>query len=919
MKDLTGNTITEKNKQSTTPINILKIEFGGAIGTKYYADRNITVGSVIAIGKVISWGGFSKEKKDTEGTISSFSIEFSDTDRIIWDYGNTIEIQEKSATLFQHFEGNLEADLEEIYIGIIRAIIWEESEARVTLEIVEKTSFWDIELGQVADKENFPDIATSQKNTSLPVVIGKVEKVQSVLIETGKETRLSIPLISYLFQKAQFDPNSIDTVVDEGKEFAQNIPLDLWVGTEYVKGSFSGRKLTITERERTVISSTTTAVSTKMNNLVCDLLVPVGSHWLGLFFLIDIPHDLQIWINSPTTMKRLCSLYKSPDEYFFTQSNGWFPNYLITLNCTFLVYGPAVAREKGTQVLEYRTSYTWCFNYGNVSLIEHVVVKGDLTEREVDVPGQRPIAGIETWLEIQKDLYSLNYNDNSYTVKPLSTLTMGFLPAWNPTSNYKDNVLHADVTGLLGEVGDSPSGNVYNPAALIKKICLTYMGMTSADIDTTSYNQACTDVDWLHISFSSNSLHRGLDFIYDIAFQCRLSLFWEQGKLHFKYLQDSLGISIATIEDTDRKMDSYIEEEESSEEVITRVIVKWKEGEKEKQKELINTNAELTFQKKIKTLDFWAHNKEAYAVGIAYFYLYRWSSVYKRVKFSTFLSSLEVERGDWVTLNFTDFQVVQKVEVLRIGHKPGSGTNESIDLIEIEGRIPLKTGCSGNCELYTELFCDASCEFECQTTEELDCSYACEENTQEACDLVCVTFCQVKAVTCQHQCQLDCQSNCRLDCQEGCELEEQECSLDCTTGCTTGCTADCESSCQMQCTETCELNCQGTSCMTSCESAGCEAECELVCEELCMWGCQQSYEYSDPGCLYACEFSCQSPCTVGCEHMCQITCTSVCECGCQKQCTLVCERSCKVYCTSESIQLGCDLTCQEGSCTLMWE
>lgn len=821
-KNLTGNTTTEKNSNSTVPINILKIEFGGSVGTKYYSDQNIIIGSIAIIAKVVNWGDFKKEIMDNAGEIGSFSIDLEDISRIIWDYGKTIEFQAKNVTLYQHFSGNFEADLEIIFCGVIAGVIWEESEGLISFEVAEKNLFYNKDVGQYGNRANFPNIYKSQENENIPIVIGYVEKVRGVLIETGKETVLSVPLIDKNFQK---DPNSVDTIVEDSKEFVQDTSLDLWVSTEYVKGSFHGRKLTITEREKQITSSHTTADSTNPCNMRCNLLSPTGSHWVGLGVRIaTLPNSFP---NVPTTVDRLISFFRPDDEYFLSQPNTWWTWLVIPgsgVGVNIHIYGAGVGKEAGNIVMEKRNDYTWCFNLFNSSLLNNVVVRGSQAETI------KLAHNIETWIGIVSSYYSTNFDDDSFEVKNLTTLKMGFLPAWNSKSNYKDNFLHADVIGLLGDVGDSPSGNKLNPASIIKAICINLLGMTAADIDSTSFTSVASSVDWLKISFAHYNKIKGLDFIYDIAFQSRIQLFWEQGKLHFKYLENKTGTSQAIISNNSRVLDEYTEKEESRENIITRVIVKWKERNEWKQKELIDEDAETLFGKHVKELNFWAHYTESYAVAVGQFYLKRRSKIFRRVRISTFLNTLELERGDWITLDVTDRYSNQKAEIVSISQNPGSGIDESIDNIELEVRIPITSGCLTSCEMNAELDCDSSCETVCMTDLETTCDYACETFTQEPCNLICVSGCQLVAVTCQYQCQIDCQQACELDCEEGCEASGTENGACEGSTCQVTCELTCQATCQTTCQTTCEVDCQAT-CEVDCQVA-CETGCEITCEEI---------------------------------------------------------------------------------------
>ena len=849
MKILTANTTTEKNKQSTTPILICKVEYEGSIGTKYYSDRELVVGAITLLNRIISWGTLTTKLITGIGTLNSLNIQLSDMDREIWGYSEDIEIQGKNITIYQYFEDLIEADFLGLFFGIIRGIKWLEKDSSIIIEIVEKATLFNLPISQQAVTNIFPNVDKTQENEHLPIIIGKVEKVKSILIETGKQTLLSVPLKNLNYQD---DPSYVETVVENSKEFSQNTYQNLWIGGELVWGELIGRKLVITERAKIITDGHTTGDSNEVNSLKCNSLVPSGSHWVALTFKIATPGG-----SASPFIYRYSKIFRPPDEYFFNLVSDWFPLYRIYAGVHFYIYGEAVQKEAGSIVMEYQTSYTWCFNHGITTELKNVVVRGSVQEEE------QAIDGIETWLSFDDSFYSVNMNNVSYNVTPLTTLEMGFLPKWNRNSNFKDNILYADVTGLLGT--DSPSGNEYNPASLIKKICITYIGMVEADIDNNSYLQAVTDTDWIKLSFCIQAEMKGMDLIYDIAFQSRLSLFWEEGKLHFLYIVDNIKTPIATITDSKRKISNFEQEEENTEDTITRVTVSWIEKGETKTQELTNTELELTLPKNTRALNFWCHNKEAYAIGIAHFYLQKWGRVYTRISFSTFLTSLEVEVGDWVTLDFPNFfSTNQEMKIIALHLLPGSGTFEDINEVEIEGIVPVRAGCTGTCQTYTqEEGCDISCQEVCQNTGQVDCNYICETVTQEPCDLICVTLCQFSDISCSDACMSDCQTacqteTCQLTCQDTCQLVCQDiCQIDCQIVCefpeNYGCTESCTTVCQTTCQTYCELQCQTDemvwTCTESCESA-CTGGCQDCCTETCEWTCQNI-------CEYYCEWSIQ--------------------------------------------------------------
>lgn len=840
MRSYSAAFTAERGKASTSPIYVLEVEWGGGIGTKYYSDVAYAPGGGVTVTEAIAnLSDFTSALAEEKGQISDISISLLDPSRTIFGYADSVAVQACKCTLYQQFAALAWAQKEKIYSGIVRGIKWSESDFSTVLDITDRLSWYNRELGYVADKSIFSEIGKEDENRVFPIVIGRCERVPAVLIDKGPETTLSVGLLS-LDQTPV--PTDHDTVVEDSREFAQDSALDLWIGLEKVTGSFHGRKLNLTARERTILTTTTTAASTSADNFICSNMTPAGFFWVGLRVEIAVS-----WGGGPAYIDHKIIWYRSADRYYKDQMNGWFTNHTIPSGTAInRIYGPGYQKPMGTRVRAYQTEYNWALCQEAVQHIERVEMRGEAFYTvENSESAQR---GIKSWLTIPEDWYSIGteiWGGPHYTI-----LTMGFLPDWNPEAGFEGNQIYADIVG-----SKSNDGNSYNPAGLIKKLCVAHLGFESTDFDSVSYNAAVTKTDWMRIGFYLDSVMRGLDLIYDIAFQCRLSLHWEQGILHFKYLENERGGVTWTATDNIRELGFFEIEEEDSESMCTRVQYTWREAGEEKKREIVNTAAELVYPKKVKQLNLWCHNKEAYATSIAKFYLNRWSHLYRKARFRTFLNRIEAERGDWITMTFTGLLTSQPAEILSVKQVPGSGQSGQIDLLEIEARIPIEYGCGSSCESTGESGCDDGCELHCMTGTEVACNYSCESLVQEPCQLVCVTQCQMQAVSCTATCQTACQTACELQGQEtGCDSTGTEgcatCEGDETCGSciTTEEIAPCEGGCGELCG-----NCE--SCETTCQA--CQTACQATCEVCEFGGCTDCTEGGCSACETLCQTSCQ--------------------------------------------------------------
>ena len=115
-RSLTNDAATSAAATSAEPINILKVEFGGATGTLYFSDRDLGNGSgagaLNAEGRVVSWGGFTALlDEQPSAAVVQCAVELQDADDALQDLFESIELQNLEVTLYQHFADLGESDL----------------------------------------------------------------------------------------------------------------------------------------------------------------------------------------------------------------------------------------------------------------------------------------------------------------------------------------------------------------------------------------------------------------------------------------------------------------------------------------------------------------------------------------------------------------------------------------------------------------------------------------------------------------------------------------------------------------------------------------------------------------------------------------------------------------------------------------
>lgn len=918
-KTLTGASTTEKNKTGgVEPINILKIEYGGAIGTKYYSDRTLAA-PVVAEGRVLSWGSLSLDSFEDRGQINNLSIALEDADGTLLGYLRSQEIQGVDVSLYQWFDG-LTWSVDEILLlkGVLKAPKYIENPPQLQINIEDFVGrYFNKKLGTEATREIFSAIKKEHEGSILPLVFGSVERSEGIQVVDSLRTRLSIPISS----------QTNEAVVDDSRDFDQgsgNI-YNLLIGKEYLRGYFEGRKLNITQRGMIVASGWTTAVNPNIITFRANLN-PNGPHWIG--------YKIRFYSAPGIYVERQITNYTPSDDSYLGDIYGIDVWHVVPAWTYYEIFGAAVEHSIGEVVQEKITEYKWIINDAPSTSVDRIEIRGSLVLEGGDVANR--LKNIETWITLDERYYSIDLDDSTWAGSlghNVTSVTMEFDPESLPNTPYLGEIRPT----LTGINDTAPTDVIVN---LAERLGYTYPG----NFDTTSETAAASSLSWLSLGFVLRE-KKGLEVLFEIAFQSRLSLSLEGGQFYFRYLENKAGASTATISGDEIELDGLEIEQRDTDELINRLKYSYNRRGILVDKVAEDANSQSIHGEKEKSVTLWAHQQEYTADAIAAFWLRRWANATETATITTYLTSLELERYDWATLNITDRYSSQLAEIKGVEHIPG-GRGE-IDKIRLIARVPKFAGCATSCELYEETGCSSTCEQVCQSGDETGCGYACETATQDACSLVCVTQCRQQC-TSYYEITGDCTFSCRTSCVSQCE------GLGCTTGgcqsggCTSGCTitsctaGGCESTCvvlceggtcQLECTSgeegcsqsceiyetscstTCEGSCTTASCQsTACQTGGCEATgCMQGCEATaCTANCQASETSS---CSYLCQVSsCRAACTTDMEQSggCLTCCTAFCELGCRAQCEVHCTSACQ-YDGSET-EWVCTTICQGTGC-----
>lgn len=240
-KTLTLNMFASKNKKfGSTPINLLEIDFGGVIGTKYYSDREVTVGGNTYEAIVGNWGRIDFIMNESATTTDIQIVLINTLSSPISDIFSTIAPEGKLARIYQ-WDGDLdEADKTIIFNGRIASPIKYTIED-VTIDIINRTFDLDAKVGTVVTQELFPRSLTSHRGRLLPQVHGVVDNVPAVCVFTAGKSSL----------RETITDSSLVIEADDGSVFPTDSTWTLVIDNEQIlmaAATFGSNTLTATQR-----------------------------------------------------------------------------------------------------------------------------------------------------------------------------------------------------------------------------------------------------------------------------------------------------------------------------------------------------------------------------------------------------------------------------------------------------------------------------------------------------------------------------------------------------------------------------------------------------------------------------------------------------------------------------------------------
>lgn len=248
---------------------------------------------------------------------------------------------------------------------------------------------------------------------------------------------------------------------------------------------------------------------------------------------------------------------------------------------------------------------------------------------------KRAINGKEELVPVPSSYYTV------YPALELDNLTCTGIELRQPLTSYaNENWSEGLYVTLKSSVGP-------NTADIIKHIAETYTDLT---VDELSYDNVRDRLENYPSNFALFNKRDAVNLIEDIAWQARCVVWAKAGKLYFKYLAEVPSIDIE-INAEDIEEETLVISTTSTEDLYTKLTGTWKPHYfvQEPNKSIIRHNIarykSIEFER-----EFFIYNIQSLVEKSLTFWAIRYSNSWKRVKFTTFMTNIQLEPWDTISL-----------------------------------------------------------------------------------------------------------------------------------------------------------------------------------------------------------------------------------------------------------------------------
>ena len=672
-------------RMGTEPFVILAIEW--ETGTRYYGDKDVTIGTMNVEGRIISLSAIDAQANDKSlGVASSITVTLSDHDEQLKNIFKASTIIHRQVTVFHQYDGLSEGDLVPILVGrIATPTEWSDGNRTLSVNIINDADADDVLLEIKENNSDFPN--EEDLGTVLPLGFGTVLRLPTVKINRSFHGELLGFASSYTSWYANNDPSESKITIND---------YDFRVrGLENIGGGICLMADNAVFCGSTALGSNALDITTFNSNKDGLGLNPRPSSD------VDYENPSVVWVSD--TKSHVGDVYRIVDtiEYkivTFTNSDGEeFEQLLtdeeaeklrdvegdsITVDTTSkeLVFVAEVEGQDGNKLYlsqdcidhfgrDYplggsasvngivgKPKYDWSMLPSISDPLNWLIGPGtEVTEYN----GAQPIyifnsVASNNVLEVlgRRDGLLESFPTNSYTVTLAGSKNVNGKTETLSYISFPDGIRFQD--GWSDEVYVTYVSSIGSNTAT-DAIDWIVNNRTSLTPDSNSFSHVGDKVSKYPSDFCLLSQRGALQAISEIAWQARIGTYVDADKMYLKYLSEE-GVPGISLTESDVKIKTMTIAKTSSDNIFTKFTANWFEDyiQDHNNKVIVEMNKD-TFKYNDFVADFIIYNRKFFVEKSITFWANRMSTTWYTLQLTTFMKYLPVQVWDNILIQLEDF------------------------------------------------------------------------------------------------------------------------------------------------------------------------------------------------------------------------------------------------------------------------
>jgi len=649
MRDISVTSLAEiAMKTGTEPINILAIQWVDGGSLDQYADRDLAGGIkgkikfLSELDAVINVSG--------GGQSQAIEVTLDDTDGSIKAILDANDIHKRPCYIYQWFEG---LDLTEkflIFQGQVSSpITWNESGRQVSFTVISKLE--DREVGFSAEDGAFEAIPEEIVGQPWPMIFGTALHVPALAISkprvgtitSGAAIRdFTIPLQIDVLALQRANTLSIALIFRNNAEHAEE------TGDLAAKTDFLNRKAQAETRAGELLfqaGQLQDALDEQILQETSTLTILGGEDFpQGTSITLDINGGLFTGYFSGVNGTTFHITDRQHPEFgnietpfievlFVTKSPSTGPLELVG-------YSEEVTGDSAGFFFAQAGSRV---KLAGAEPIDHVVsiVPGEI----ISVHAYRAFEGVRRLVTVPPNYYTTR-------TQSFGSISAEMVRLVKPLSNYEDEGWDDDIyVTFESDVGP-------NVVDILEYLIEQYT--PELTVDATSFNYVKTRQEEYPANFALLERKNVVQVLEEIARQARCAIWLTGDTFYLRYLSEepSPTVSIAESDVVPKTMEVF---HTNTEDLVTKYVAEWREhyAVAEPNKVILKHNVKKYGTQEL-VEDYYIYNTQELVIKSATFWLIRMANTWKKIRFSTYLTKLQLETLDSVDLDFTNTYVANE-------------------------------------------------------------------------------------------------------------------------------------------------------------------------------------------------------------------------------------------------------------------